>query len=162
MARILVSSTQVCLEGAGHAGRAENRSWGTAALHIHKQPLPEPGKAAGRTAGRASLAAFPPIYSHRCAFISACCAPVTPNPGGLMPITKLPDMVACTDAVLASADADLEDALLTVTLRTERGERYSLRLSERAITQMLEIISECHRTTDFLGQEEDPELITLQ
>ena len=28
--------------------------------------------------------------------------------------------------------------------------------------QMLEIISECHRTSDFLGQEEDPELITLQ
>jgi hypothetical protein len=79
-----------------------------------------------------------------------------------MPITKLPDMVACTDAVLASADADLEDALLTVTLRTERGERYSLPLSERAITQMLEIISECHRTTDFLGQEEDQESMTLQ
>jgi hypothetical protein len=79
-----------------------------------------------------------------------------------MPITKLPDMVACTDAVLASGHGDLDDALLTVTLRTERGERYSLPLSERAITQMLEIISECHRTADFLGQEEDPELITLQ
>jgi hypothetical protein len=84
------------------------------------------------------------------------------NRGGLMPVTKLPDMVACTDAVLASADAELEDALLTVTLRTEQGERYMLPLSERAITQMLEIISECHRTTDFLGQEEDPEIITLQ
>jgi hypothetical protein len=71
-------------------------------------------------------------------------------------------MVACTDAVLASADAELEDALLTVTLRTEQGERYMLPLSERAITQMLEIISECHRASDFLGQEEDPELITLQ
>jgi hypothetical protein len=79
-----------------------------------------------------------------------------------MPVTKLPDMVACTDAVLASSDADLEDALLTVTLRTERGDRYMLPLSERAITQMLEIISECHRTTDFLEQEEDQELITLQ
>jgi hypothetical protein len=79
-----------------------------------------------------------------------------------MPVTKLPDMVACTDAVLASANADLEDALLTVTLRTERGERYMLPLSERAITQMLEIISECHKTTDFLRQEEDPDLITLQ
>ena len=79
-----------------------------------------------------------------------------------MPVTKLPDMIACTDAVLASADSDLEDALLTVTLRTDQGERYMLPLSERAITQMLEIISECHRTTDFLGREEDPELITLQ
>jgi hypothetical protein len=84
------------------------------------------------------------------------------KPGGrLMPVTKLPDMVACTDAVLAGADAELRDALLTVTLRTEQGDRYTLPLSERAITQMLEIISECHRTSDFLGQEEDPELITL-
>jgi hypothetical protein len=74
----------------------------------------------------------------------------------------LPDMVACTGAVLASADAGLGDALLTVTLRTEQGDRYMLPLSERAITQMLEIISECHRTTDFLGQEEDQEFITLQ
>ena len=80
----------------------------------------------------------------------------------MMPVTKLPDMVACIDAVLASADAELGDALLTVTLRTEQGERYMLPLSERAITQMLEIISECHRTADFLEQEEDPELITLQ
>jgi hypothetical protein len=84
------------------------------------------------------------------------------KPGGrLMPVTKLPDMVACTDAVLASADAELRDALLTVTLRTEQGDRYTLPLSERAITQMLEIISECHMTSDFLGQEDDPELITL-
>jgi hypothetical protein len=79
-----------------------------------------------------------------------------------MPVTKLPDMVACTGAVLASADAELRDALLTVTLKTEQGDRYMLPLSERAITQMLEIISEWDRTTDFLGQEEDPELITLQ
>jgi hypothetical protein len=79
-----------------------------------------------------------------------------------MPATKLPDMVACTDAVLASADAELGDALLTVTLKTEQGDRYMLPLSERAIMQMLEMISEWHRTTDFLWQEEDPELITLQ
>jgi hypothetical protein len=79
-----------------------------------------------------------------------------------MPVTKLPDMVACTGAVLASPDAELGDALLTVTLRTEQGDRYMLPLSERAITQMLEMISEWHRTTDFLGQEEDQELITLQ
>jgi hypothetical protein len=79
-----------------------------------------------------------------------------------MPVTKLPDMVACTGAVLASADAELGDALLTVTLRTAQGNRYTLPLSERAITQMLEIISECHRTTDFLGPEEDQESMTLQ
>jgi hypothetical protein len=75
-----------------------------------------------------------------------------------MPVTKLPDMIACTDAVLPSADAEPEDAFADVTLRTDQGDRHTLPLSEQAITRMLEIISECHRMTDVLGQKEDPEL----
>jgi hypothetical protein len=70
-----------------------------------------------------------------------------------MPITKLPEMVACAGAVLVSSDSRARDPVLTVTLNTEEGDRYMLPLSERAITQLTEVITGWRRTRDFLDQQ---------
>jgi hypothetical protein len=72
----------------------------------------------------------------------------------LMPITKLPVMVACAGAVLVSSEARARDPVLTVTLNTEEGDRYLLPLSERAITQLTEVITGWRRTRDFVDQQE--------
>ena len=73
---------------------------------------------------------------------------------GLMPITKLPEMVACAGAVLVSSDSHARDPILTVTLDTEEGDRYMLPLSERAMTQLTELITGWRRTRDFSDQQE--------
>jgi len=70
-----------------------------------------------------------------------------------MPIT-LPEMVACAGAVLVSSDSRARDPVLTVTLDTEEGDRYMLPLSERAITQLTELITGWRRTRDFSDQQE--------
>jgi hypothetical protein len=72
----------------------------------------------------------------------------------LMPITKLPEMVACAGAVSVSSGARAGDPVLTVTLNTEEGDRYMLPLSERAITQLTEVITGWRRTRDFPDQQE--------
>jgi hypothetical protein len=41
-----------------------------------------------------------------------------------------------------------------VTLNTEEGDRYMLPLSERAMTQLTEVITGWRRTRDFLDQQE--------
>jgi hypothetical protein len=74
--------------------------------------------------------------------------------GSLMPITKLPEMVACAGAVVVSSESRARDPVLTVTLNTEEGDRYMLPLSERAITQLSEVITGWRRTRDFLDQQE--------
>jgi hypothetical protein len=79
-----------------------------------------------------------------------------------MPITKLPDMVACTGAVVVTSESGARDAILTLTLKTEEGDRYLLPLSERAVTQLTEVITVWNRNRDFLGQEEFPTPTTLQ
>ena len=71
-----------------------------------------------------------------------------------MPITKLPEMVGCAGAVLVSSESRARDPVLTVTLNTEEGDRYMLPLSERAITQLIEVITGWRRTRDFLDQQE--------
>jgi len=71
-----------------------------------------------------------------------------------MPITKLPEMVACAGAVLVSSESRAPDPVLTVTLNTEAGDRYLPPLSERAITQLSEVITGWRRTRDFLDQQE--------
>jgi hypothetical protein len=72
-----------------------------------------------------------------------------------MPVTKFPEMVACAGAVLASSESHVP--ALTVTLKTEEGDRYMLPLSERAITQLSEVIKKWRRTRDFLDHQEVPE-----
>jgi hypothetical protein len=72
----------------------------------------------------------------------------------LMPITKLPEMVACPGAVSVSSGARAGEPVLTVTLNTEEGDRYMLPLSERAITQLTEVITGWRRTRNFLDQQE--------
>jgi hypothetical protein len=70
-----------------------------------------------------------------------------------MPVTKFPEMVACAGAVLASSEPSVRYPTLTVTLKTEEGDRYMLPLSERAITQLCEVITGWRRTRDFPDQE---------
>jgi hypothetical protein len=72
-----------------------------------------------------------------------------------MPITKLPEMVACAGAVVVSSASRALDPVLTVTLNTEEGDRYMLPLSERAITQLSEVITGWRRTRDFPDQTGD-------
>ena len=72
----------------------------------------------------------------------------------MMPITKLPEMVVCAGAVLVSSKSRERDPVLTVTLNTEQGDRYMLPLTERAITQLTEVITGWRRTRDFLDQQE--------
>jgi hypothetical protein len=79
-----------------------------------------------------------------------------------MPITKLPDMVACTGAVVVTSESWRRDAILTLTLKTEEGDRYLLPLSERAVTQLTEVITVWTRNRHFLGQEQFPTPTTLQ
>ena len=71
-----------------------------------------------------------------------------------MPIAKLPEMVACAGAVLVSSESRARDPVLTVTLNTEQGDRYMLPLSERAMTQLTEVITGWRRTRDFLDQQD--------
>jgi hypothetical protein len=68
-----------------------------------------------------------------------------------MPITKLPEMVACAGAVVVSSESRARDPILT---NTEEGDRYMLPLSERAITQLSEVITGWRRTRDFVDQQE--------
>ena len=75
-----------------------------------------------------------------------------------MPVTKFPEMVTCAGAVLASSESRLRNPTLTVTLKTEEGDRYMLPLSERAITQLSEVITGWRRTRDFLDHQEVPEI----
>jgi hypothetical protein len=56
----------------------------------------------------------------------------------------------------------MRDAILTLTLKTEEGDRYLLPLSERAVTQLTEVITVWNRNRDFLAQEEFPTSTTLQ
>jgi hypothetical protein len=65
-----------------------------------------------------------------------------------MPITKLPEMVACARAVLVSSESRARDAVLTMTLCTGEGDRYMLPLSERAMTQLTEITTGWRRTLE--------------
>jgi hypothetical protein len=46
-----------------------------------------------------------------------------------MSVTKMPGMVACTGAVVVASESSNPEALLTLTLRTERGDQYLLPLS---------------------------------
>jgi len=71
-----------------------------------------------------------------------------------MPITKLPAMAACAGAVLMSSDSLARDPTLTVTLKTEEGDRYMLPLSERAIMQLSEVLTRWRRTRDFVDHQE--------
>ena len=79
-----------------------------------------------------------------------------------MLITKLPDMVACTGAVVVTSKSWMQDTILTLTLKTEEGVRYLLPLSERAVTQLTEVITVWNRNRDLLAQEEFPTSTTLQ
>jgi hypothetical protein len=58
-----------------------------------------------------------------------------------MLITKVPEMVVCAGGVLVSSEAGARDPVLTVKLNAEGGDRYELPLSERATTQLTEVIT---------------------
>jgi hypothetical protein len=64
-------------------------------------------------------------------------------------------------AVLVSSDSRERDQVLTVTLKTEQGDRYMLPLSKQAITQLSEVFTGWRRTREFLDQQEVPESSTL-
>jgi hypothetical protein len=66
-----------------------------------------------------------------------------------MAVAKLPLAVACTGAVICDADAAAVERTLTVTFKTEAGDRYLLPLSEQALRQLLEVVSAWGRTGDF-------------
>jgi hypothetical protein len=53
-----------------------------------------------------------------------------------------------------SSEARARDPVLTVISNTEEGDRYMLPLSERAITQLTEVITGWRRTRDFPDQQE--------
>jgi hypothetical protein len=73
-----------------------------------------------------------------------------------MSVTKMPGMVACTGAIVVASESSNPEALLTLTLRTERGDQYLLPLSERTTRQLQTVISEFNRTRDLLFVEERP------
>jgi hypothetical protein len=75
-----------------------------------------------------------------------------------VPSTKLPAMAACAGAVLMSSDSRARDPTLTVTLKTEEGDRYMLPLSERAIAQLSEVLTKWRRMRDFVDHQEALEL----
>jgi hypothetical protein len=66
-----------------------------------------------------------------------------------MAVAKLPLAVACIGAVICDADAAAVERTLTVTFKTEAGDRYLLPLSEQALRQLLEVVSAWRRTGDF-------------
>jgi hypothetical protein len=74
----------------------------------------------------------------------------------LMPVRKLPEMVACTKGVVVTSDSWQRETLVTLTLRTEDGELYLLPLSDQAVIQLSEVIGECRRTRDFADLQEIP------
>ena len=67
-----------------------------------------------------------------------------------MPVTKFPDIVACTGAVVVASENSNPEALLTLKLRTEAGDQVLLPLSERTTRQLQLVISEFNRTRDLL------------
>jgi hypothetical protein len=71
-----------------------------------------------------------------------------------MAVAKLPLAVACIGAVVCDADAAAVDRTLTVTFKTEEGDRYLLPLSEQALRQLLEVVSAWRRAVDFADQPE--------
>ena len=73
-----------------------------------------------------------------------------------MSVTKMPGMVACTGAIVVASESSSPEALLTLTLRTERGDQYLLPLSEQTTRQLQKVISEFNRTRDLLFLEERP------
>jgi hypothetical protein len=71
-----------------------------------------------------------------------------------MAVAKLPLAVACIGAVMCDADTAAVERTLTVTLKTEEGDRYLLPLSEQALRQLLEVVSAWRRAEDFADQPE--------
>jgi hypothetical protein len=69
-----------------------------------------------------------------------------------MAVAKLPLAVACIGAVVCDADAMAIERTLTVTFKTEEGDR--LPLSEQALRQLLEVASAWRRSRDFADQPE--------
>jgi hypothetical protein len=78
-----------------------------------------------------------------------------------MPVTKMPNVVACTGAVVVASESSKPEATVTLTLKTETGNQYLLPLSELAINQLFEVISEFRRTRQFLFEEELSTATTL-
>jgi hypothetical protein len=78
-------------------------------------------------------------------------------------IRKLPGIVACTGAVVVVSENSNPEAILTLKLTTESGDRVLLPLSERTTRQLQQVISEFNRTRDLLFMEERPVVLaTLQ
>jgi hypothetical protein len=71
-----------------------------------------------------------------------------------MAVAKLPLAVACIGAIMCDADAIAVERTLTVTFKTEEGDRYLLPLSEQALRQLLEVVSAWRRAGDFADQPE--------
>ena len=71
-----------------------------------------------------------------------------------MAVAKLPLAVACIGAVVCDADAVAVERTLTVTFKTEEGDRYLVPLSEHALQQLLEVASAWRRSRDFGDQPE--------
>jgi hypothetical protein len=71
-----------------------------------------------------------------------------------MAVAKLPLAVACIGAIMCDADAIAVERTLTVTFKTEEGDRYLLPLSEQALRQLLEVVSAWRRAGDFTDQPE--------
>jgi hypothetical protein len=71
-----------------------------------------------------------------------------------MAVAKLPLAVACIGAVVCDADTVAIERTLTVTFKTEQGDRYLLPLSEQALRQLLEVVSAWRRAADFTDQPE--------
>jgi hypothetical protein len=71
-----------------------------------------------------------------------------------MSVAKLPLAVACIGAVVCDADAMAVETALTVTFKTEEGDRYLLPLSEQALRQLLDVASAWRRSRDFADQPE--------
>ena len=71
-----------------------------------------------------------------------------------MAVAKLPLAVACIGAVVCDVDAMAVERALTVTFKTEEGDRYLVPLSEHALRQLLEVASAWRRAQDFADQPE--------
>ena len=71
-----------------------------------------------------------------------------------MAVRMLPGMVACTGAVVVASENANPEAILTLTLRTEAGDKCLMRISEQAAKQIAKVISKFNRSRDFLFAEE--------
>jgi hypothetical protein len=71
-----------------------------------------------------------------------------------MPVLMSPGMVACTGAVVVASENSNPEAVLTLTLRTEAGEEWLMRITEQAAKQIAKVICEFNRSRDFLFAEE--------